>query len=1310
MSSVDASSAAYRQFAERARNGGPLSELFDQFGQLEAQTLIQEILSGLFAGVNPRQMARELSDAIDALDYGRAETIMRTEMLGSWNDAALENYRANSDVVGQWMWMCTPGAGTCVSCLEEDGTIYDLDEELDDHPNGRCCKAPVTNDYGSILDEYGIPWEEGDFGPGPWDDRVSGEDWLLAQDVETQRAAFGSNASYNAWKSGDVKLSDFVGVRKDAVWGDSIEQKSLRSMGLDAKDYSGRVAVEAVPKEVEAAAGTLTVDEMRKESEAIARLIDPYGEREDAGAVLQRVIRDLDARLAGNADFQAFVERDWADRLTPLAAGESRSQVTIENLLRNWGGESSKGDLAAALQLAAREEFDLKGASLAFDAEAAASARAAYGAEEAGLRALLRSMYENTQDYLAKHDINEVILYRGLGWHLDDPHLPKGVEWDGTGALREVALQPLSSFASDPYAAGMFAGGERALFIGDRIPAEDILSLGQTGFGVLPESEFVLLGGQHDLLAVAYDPEVLQPSKRELQELLAQASAQHVEAVGEGIIKEAASVEERAAATTAVYKAELFERVAASAVDDAKDATYEFVDKREDSATIKDVFGRKLSNADLGALVGARTGDEVLIETIDVSDASPGAFSVFNIQMTSERAEAVLEVKRTTEGIIIGGDISVTASERGAASGLDIVRGMAHMQEMGVKELDIEALRAPGANGYITWARLGFTGDIPTEVLADVQAKFGDDITRVEQLMEKPGGSAWWRENGVTWEAKFDFTPGSYSMQTLEPYLERLARGLDSTALEETAAQEAEAQAARAATAAAGRAELHDAIDQAMSGGLTREAYDREVLAPLADRLAGNQDWQRLLEKMRSGDMQTISESRLRSDEIQTAEGAVKTFIDRWTIGSDTPEAAAMRLAAISEFNLPNDLASVTKDAEVLARVQSDYGDVLGGVQALLRAMHDQTQEWFDQRGIESVRLYRGLSAPEAPGAAVRAVAAEVRPISSFSADLGLAAEFASQYGELGRVYALDVPVSRILATPMTGLGEAEKWEALLLGGNYDGVMAGGLKYPGSLEAWDARIAELEKSLSGALRDKEGFALREGEGAAGQGAGEDALRARIDRIPADATVPDIQDFVKAQLPGIEGVDLMRLDAQTARLIANASTNLIQALPDVANNIVFMEAKTTYTEALANVPRDGLSLIINADKWTDLASLAERAQYHFADGWWVNQTPEQVIGHEIGHMLQVNYKIADYTWVEAMDRVALAGGNPLVSTYAGDKIAESFAETFSLLVYGEPTDAQLPIVREMARVLREHNIDYNTLRAAVGESPISLAYS
>src|SRR5258708_33768759 len=226
-----ANDAAAQQLANAAASGSPLDMLFQQFGQQEAMELLNLLMADLQAGINPRQIAREMSNKFDELSYGRAETIARTESLGSWNDAALENYRANSDVLGSWMWMCTPGAGTCVSCLEEDGTIYGLDEELDDHPNGRCCKMPVTNDYGSILGAYRIPRGEGDFVPAPWEDRQTGEDWLLAQDAETQRAAFGSIAAFNARHSGDVSLKDFVCIRKDHEWSDSTIQSRRSSTG-----------------------------------------------------------------------------------------------------------------------------------------------------------------------------------------------------------------------------------------------------------------------------------------------------------------------------------------------------------------------------------------------------------------------------------------------------------------------------------------------------------------------------------------------------------------------------------------------------------------------------------------------------------------------------------------------------------------------------------------------------------------------------------------------------------------------------------------------------------------------------------------------------------------------------------------------------------------------------------------------------------------------------------------------------------------------------------------------------------------------
>jgi hypothetical protein len=252
--------------------------------------------------------------------------------------------------------------------------------------------------------------------------------------------------------------------------------------------------------------------------------------------------------------------------------------------------------------------------------------------------------------------------------------------------------------------------------------------------------------------------------------------------------------------------------------------------------------------------------------------------------------------------------------------------------------------------------------------------------------------------------------------------------------------------------------------------------------------------------------------------------------------------------------------------------------------------------------------------------------------------------------------------------------------------------------------------ARYRKELK-ALGQTDTLAAQEGMSAAQRAALDDALNARIDRIPVDASVADIQDFIKTQLPNISVVELMSLDQTSARLVANAATNLMQQLPKVADNIWRIEADTHYAaESLALVPRDGLSLVLNTDRWANIADIAMRAPQYASDGWWVAQTPEEIIGHEIGHLFQLNYHITNNTWEGIMDRVAATGANPLVSTYAGNKIEESFAETFALLVYGEPTDEQLPILRALAQLLKDNDIDYNDLRVAVGSDSLDLGAS
>ena len=261
------------------------------------------------------------------------------------------------------------------------------------------------------------------------------------------------------------------------------------------------------------------------------------------------------------------------------------------------------------------------------------------------------------------------------------------------------------------------------------------------------------------------------------------------------------------------------------------------------------------------------------------------------------------------------------------------------------------------------------------------------------------------------------------------------------------------------ALAEKGRQRMENAITQAMRGRVTRAQYERQIIEPIAKRLEGDPQWQRLAERIRSGSVGDTPHS-LRSP-TATTKDIVEHLIDRWTVGSETETARAVAQAAMKEFNL-SDTRAVTRDAAVQTRLAQDYGDVEAGLQHFTRAVYDQTQAWLSRRGITSVRLYRG-SAEAAPlrTGAVRHGALALRPLTSWSTRFETAAEFGTLHEGRGQVQAVDVPASRIFSMPLTGPGEASKYEALVLGGSYHGA-ATTVPFTGSLAQWyrDTNTAE----------------------------------------------------------------------------------------------------------------------------------------------------------------------------------------------------------------------------------------------------------
>lgn len=189
-----------------AGDGSPLGVLLRASWPLAADGLTHQLVNGVALGYNPRKTARMMAQGIRGSQQ-RMEVIARTEQLRVYRHANLESYKA-SGVVESYKRLATHDSRVCAACLLAEGTTYSLDEQMPEHPQGRCTLVPVVE---------GIK-------PPTW---KAGAEWLVEQSPETQRDILGKGRYY-AWQNGDFELGELVTVKPNAVWGDSLQVTPLK--------------------------------------------------------------------------------------------------------------------------------------------------------------------------------------------------------------------------------------------------------------------------------------------------------------------------------------------------------------------------------------------------------------------------------------------------------------------------------------------------------------------------------------------------------------------------------------------------------------------------------------------------------------------------------------------------------------------------------------------------------------------------------------------------------------------------------------------------------------------------------------------------------------------------------------------------------------------------------------------------------------------------------------------------------------------------------------------------------------------------
>lgn len=193
-------------------DGTPLRKALSSLSAESLKKVSDGLYSGVAAGLNPRQIASTIRDALGD-DLTRALAISRTETLRAYRSAARENYQANKDVVNAWIWHSALGTRTCAVCWAMHGTVHPLEEEFASHVNCRCSQIPVVDPTLGIEQQ---PIE-------------TGESRFKKLTDSAQKAILGPTR-YELYKAGKLTLSEVVDYQVDKDWGPTRTLKPVKHL------------------------------------------------------------------------------------------------------------------------------------------------------------------------------------------------------------------------------------------------------------------------------------------------------------------------------------------------------------------------------------------------------------------------------------------------------------------------------------------------------------------------------------------------------------------------------------------------------------------------------------------------------------------------------------------------------------------------------------------------------------------------------------------------------------------------------------------------------------------------------------------------------------------------------------------------------------------------------------------------------------------------------------------------------------------------------------------------------------------------
>lgn len=190
-------------------SGTPLRTVLEGAAKGGPDALAQELVNGIALGRDPIKTAKIAMRKGLGKSFTQMQTIARTETMRVYRQVAMDNMRANKDVVA-YKRVAAHDASTCPACLFSDGEILAMSWDFEAHPNCRCTVV-------AVLDPK--------IAPAPV--METGQEWFVKQPEALQRELLGP-ARFDAWKAGDLKLGEMVERSFDETWGWSLQVPPLK--------------------------------------------------------------------------------------------------------------------------------------------------------------------------------------------------------------------------------------------------------------------------------------------------------------------------------------------------------------------------------------------------------------------------------------------------------------------------------------------------------------------------------------------------------------------------------------------------------------------------------------------------------------------------------------------------------------------------------------------------------------------------------------------------------------------------------------------------------------------------------------------------------------------------------------------------------------------------------------------------------------------------------------------------------------------------------------------------------------------------